>query len=73
MKFNIMDQTGHTTIEIDKSKSADIEMAMAKFAELTGPKKMRAAVPAGDGSHTIVKSFDPDAEEYIFVPPLVGG
>jgi hypothetical protein len=46
---------------------------MARFAELTGTKKMRAAVPKGDGTHNLIKTFDPNAEEMIFIPSLVGG
>jgi hypothetical protein len=72
MKFNIMDQSGHSE-ETFGSDKLSTEQAMARFAELTGTKKMRAAVPTGDGTHDLIKTFDPDAEQVVFIPPLVGG
>lgn len=70
-KLNIMDHTGHTAIDF---KPGDHAEAMAKFNELlksghTAAKK----VAGGDGQFEVVRAFDPDAEEIIMKPRLVGG
>jgi hypothetical protein len=70
MKLNIMDQTGHSVIEFDKTETSK---AMEKFNELVKTQKHRAAVKQPDGSHKLVKDFDPNAEEMIFFPQLKGG
>lgn len=77
MRFQIMDHTGHSTVDFAKSK-ADVDSAMAKFAELTGKpsqggKGYTAARRDGQGQLTQIRSFDPAAEEIVFVPPMQGG
>ena len=37
-KHLIMDHTGHSTIEFDAANAADLDAAMARFAELTGAR-----------------------------------
>jgi hypothetical protein len=73
MKFAIMDQTGHSTLEFDKADPAQLAAAHAKFDELVAEKKFTAAERIAPGESRRVKSFDPDAGEMVFVPPLVGG
>lgn len=77
MQFHLMDQTGHTTIDFDKN-GTEVAKAMAKFAELVkrpseGGKGYTAARRDGQGKLTQIRSFDPAAEEIVFVPPLKGG
>lgn len=74
MKFAILDQTGHSTLEFDLSKSDEVADAMKKFDELVNKKKYGAAKrDPKTGNLTKVKSFDPTADEIVMHPHLVGG
>lgn len=68
----VMDSTGHTEHAFDPKNMVSVNEAMQRFDELT-KKGFRAAEKRGDGDHEIVKAFDPNARETVFVPPLVGG
>ncbi|MEC4687534.1 MAG: hypothetical protein VST64_04420 [Nitrospirota bacterium] len=72
MKYHIMDRSGHTTEVFDTADKVSMEEAEKRFTELTG-HGFRAAENKGGGKHEVVKSFNPDAEETIFVPLLAGG
>jgi hypothetical protein len=73
MRFQIMDQTGHTEETYDADKLST-DKAMARFAELTEIKKMRAVAPGKDGAPgKLVNAFDPTAETVLFIPALQGG
>lgn len=72
MKFAIMDQTGHSTLEFDKADPAQLAAAQAKFDELMG-QKYTAAERVAPGESKLVRAFNPDAGEMVFVPQLVGG
>jgi hypothetical protein len=71
-KHHVMDSSGHSTIEFDKTNKADLDAAMARFVALTGDGHV-AAVRKGEADYAIAKSFDPTADETLFVPHLVGG
>jgi ABC-type ATPase with predicted acetyltransferase domain len=71
-KHYIMDQTGHTTVEFDKTNTVDVEAAMARFDELT-KKGFRYAPKNAEGQPVVSHTFDPTAEEAIFIPQLQGG
>jgi hypothetical protein len=71
----IMDSSGHSTIEFDKTNAADLAEAERRFRKLTA-KGFLAAEQKGGGQHRISegdRKFDPDAEETIFIPALKGG
>ena len=70
MKFQILDHTGHTTIDFDKS---NVSEAMAKFNEIVAAGPTAATRKAGDKDYTVTKSFDPTADETLFVPRMQGG
>lgn len=70
MRFNVMDHTGHSVIEF---KPEETDAAMAKFAELTGEGKTAASRKAGQSDYTVTKSFDPNADETVFITPKQGG
>ena len=72
MKFHVMDLTGHSTIDFTKDE-AGVAEAMEKFKMLVDDQKKIAAVKGKNGDVTKVKSFDPNAEETVFISPLVGG
>lgn len=72
MKFQIMDQSGHSE-EVFNADKMSTEQAMARFAELTG-KGYRAVEPGvGGAPGEIVKTFDPERETTLFIPQLQGG
>jgi hypothetical protein len=72
MRFQIMDQSGHSTETFD-SNVLSTEQAMKRFAELTG-KGYRAVAPGVGGQPgEIVKAFDPNQETVLFIPSLQGG
>lgn len=74
MKFEIMDHTGHSTVEFDKANKAEVERAMKTFARLVGNGKMLAATrEAGDKDYTVVRDFEDLKAETLFVPQMRGG
>jgi hypothetical protein len=70
MRFYIMDQTGHSTVEFKKD---DVDTAMKKFMELTQTEKKIAAVRTGEGQMRKTSAFDPSADEMVFFSPMRGG
>jgi hypothetical protein len=73
MKFQIMDQTGHSEQVFDKADVVSMDDAMKRFEELTA-KGYRAAKPGQGGNPgALMKGFDPAAESVLFIPALQGG
>ena len=72
-KHYIMDHTGHSTVEFDAGNSVQLEEALARFKMLTDKGHRAAVRKAGATDYTVVKSFDPTAEETLFVPAMQGG
>jgi hypothetical protein len=68
----IMDHTGDTRHQFDPANAAAVAEAEKRFRELTGAG-FTAAKRLGDGKSEIVRSFDPTAEETLFIPRLKGG
>ncbi len=73
MKFQVMDFSGHSTIDFDKADPAMLANAEKLFNELVGEKKMTAYEKTGPGEGKVVKKFDQAAETVVFRPMLVGG
>lgn len=71
MRLKIMDQTGHSVIDLSND-AAGLLVAEEQFRELTGTG-FTAAVPSGDGEHHVIRKFDKDAQEMLFIPQLKGG
>jgi len=70
----IMDHTGHTTIEFDATNTVELDEAMARFNRLVGEQKHTAATrKAGATDYAVTKTFDPTADETLFIPALMGG
>lgn len=72
-KLQVLDFSGHTTLEFDQETKAGVAEAMAKFEELVKGKKFTAAEKVGDGKFVLARNFNPLAEEIILQPPLQGG
>jgi hypothetical protein len=68
----VMDHTGDTRHQFDPADVAAVAEAERRFKELTG-YGFTAAKRTDDGRSEIVKTFDPTAEETLFIPRLQGG
>jgi hypothetical protein len=67
-----MDHTGDTRHEFDPNDRHALAEAERRFMELTGAG-FTAAKRLGEGRSEHLHSFDPTAEETIFIPRLRGG
>lgn len=72
-EMEVLDSTGHTRTTWDGENEAEVSAARAQFEQLTkkGYKAFRVKRDGGEGEP--MKSFDPDAEKMILVPPVAGG
>ena len=68
----VMDQTGDTRHYFSADDTKALAKAEERFKMLTG-LGFTAAVRDADGEVSVVRSFDPTAEETLFFPRLVGG
>jgi hypothetical protein len=68
----VMDHTGDTRHEFDPTNAAAVAEAEARFKALTGAG-FTAAERTGPGRSKVVGSFDPTAEQTLFIPRLKGG
>ena len=73
MKHFIMDHTGHSTIEIDKNNSVELDAAMARFAELTSKGHTAATRKTGETDYKVIKRASDQQDETLFVPQMRGG
>ena len=74
MHFQIvMNSNGDTRHEFDPADLSSLATAEARFHELTG-KGFRAMALRKDGAPgELVRKFDPQAEQTLFIPQLQGG
>jgi hypothetical protein len=68
----IMDHTGDTRHEFNPSDDLAVAEAEKRFMELTG-KGFIVAERTGTGTSNLVRSFNLNAEETVFIPHLMGG
>ena len=68
----VMDHNGDTRHAFNADDAQALAKAEERFKELTGLGFM-AAIRTASGEVSIVRSFDPTAEETLFFPRLVGG
>jgi len=68
----VMDHTGDTQHNFDAKNAASVLKAEERFRELTGAG-FTAAVRTASGEAVVKRTFDPNAEETLFFPRLVGG
>lgn len=73
-KMLIMDHSGHETLEYDVKDKSSIEAAERRFKELTGVGFTAAEIEPGQkSSGKIVREFNPNANETLLMPRVVGG
>jgi hypothetical protein len=68
----VMDHTGDTRHHFNPADARAVADAEDRFRELTGAG-FTAAKRLGEGKSEVLRSFDPTAEETLFVPWLQGG
>jgi hypothetical protein len=68
----VMDRTGDRRHPFDPNDAQELAKAEQRFYALT-KVGFTAAVRNGPGQISQIRSFDPNAEETVFFPRLVGG
>ena len=68
----VMDSTGDTRHRFDPNNARELAKAEQRFRELIGAG-FTTASRTGPGQVLRIRSFDPNAEETIFFPRLIGG
>ena len=68
----VMDHTGDSRHSFNPNDAQGLAKAEQRFYELT-KFGFTAAVRTGPGKVSQIQSFDPNAEETVFFPRLVGG
>jgi hypothetical protein len=68
----VMDRTGDSRHPFNSYDAQELAKAEQRFYELT-KVGFTAAVRTGPGQVCQIRSFDPNAEETVFFPRLVGG
>jgi hypothetical protein len=68
----VMDHTGDTRHQFDPTDAAAVAEAEERFKTLTGAG-FTAAKRLGEGKSEVIRSFDPTADEALFIPRLRGG
>jgi len=68
----VMDRTGDSRHPFDPNDAQELAKAERRFYELT-KVGFTAAIRIGPGQVSQIRSFNPNAEETLFFPRLVGG
>jgi hypothetical protein len=68
----VMDATGDTRHYFDADDQAAVAEAERRFAELT-KRGFTAAKRTGFGAAELIRSFDTNVKETLFIPRLIGG
>ena len=73
--MRIVDETGDSTLTWTRDDEASVVAAAEMFTRLAAERKLpfarAAGAPASEAE--LVRNFDPDAEEIVWVRPVVGG
>jgi hypothetical protein len=68
----ILDHTGDTRHQFDPTDASAVAEAEKRFKKLTGTG-FTAARRLDRGKSEVIRSFEPTAEETLFIPRLQGG
>jgi len=68
----VMDRTGDSRHSFNPNDAQELAKAEQRFHELT-KVGFTAAVRTGPGQVSRIRSFDPNQQETVFFPRLVGG
>jgi hypothetical protein len=68
-----MDRTGDTRHEFDSTNSRAVALAEERFRELTGKGFSAVALGRDGAPGKLLRNFDPEVEQTLFIPQLQGG
>jgi hypothetical protein len=68
----VMDRSGDSRFLFDPASATEVADAERRFRQLTR-RGFTATARLGPGQMAILRSFDPNVEECVFFPQLVGG
>lgn len=71
--MQVMDPTGHTTVNWTQGNEADEDVARTTFITMISRGYNAFRVDPDGGPSVRMKDFDPAAEKMILIPQLVGG
>lgn len=69
----VMDRTGDTRHEFDSTDLKDVALAEERFRELTGKGFRAVALGRDGGPGQLMRKFDREVEQTLFIPQLQGG
>jgi hypothetical protein len=69
----ILDESGDSRIQWDKTNPEQVKAAQERFDELRGQHYLAYKVDASGKQGEVIDRFDPDAERIILHAPMVGG
>jgi hypothetical protein len=69
----VMDRSGDTRHEFDAADAAAVELAEGRFRELTRKGFRAVALGKDGGPGELMRNFDPQVEQTMFIPQLEGG
>jgi len=69
----VMYRTGDTRHEFDSADSRAVALAEERFRDLTGKGFRAVALGRDGGPGKLVRKFDPQVEQTLFIPQLQGG
>ena len=69
----VMDRSGDTRHTFDVSDQAAIALAEERFRKLTNGGFTAVALGKDGAPGTLVRAFNPNVEETLFIPQLQGG
>ena len=69
----VMDRNGDTRHTFDVSDATAIALAEKRFKELTGLGFRAVALGKNGGPGKLIRDFDQNVEETLFIPQLQGG
>ena len=69
----VMDRTGDTRHEFDSTDAKALALAETRFRELTGKGFRAVALGRDGGPGRLLRKFDREVEQTLFIPQLQGG
>ena len=69
----VMDRFGDTRHEFDAADAKAVALAEERFRELTSSGFRAAALGDNGDPGKLIRSFDPNVEQTLFIPRLQGG
>ncbi len=75
-ELEVLDTTGHTTRKWDTANKAEMKIVQRLFSDLTTKGYKAFSINKGAGDNVTSeprRTFDPEAEKMLLVPPIQAG